>query len=420
VFFRNLSARDTFVKLKRAVTLSAQAKNEIISLIFDVASDIIEEAEDRCLSGDLWETFLALRIAEDDNPLGRAAELRPAPSGSIVTAVTPELWSLQKVVSAARDLVRSWADFAALLCLENYVPSSPRKGGVAGSAHEAVRELAKNFGRALAPDDMMSALLEFYTSQGSGFFSLHRAFTWSKERALVPALDPDPQTFASIIGYEEQKAELMANTELFIGGRAANNVLLYGDSGTGKSSSVKALLNEPEFIARGLRMIEVRKDQLVDLPEILRLIGGRNYRFILFLDDLSFEEFEVEYKYLKALIEGGVERKPENAVIYATSNRRNIIREVWKDRKTESDDVHGGDTMQEKLSLADRFGITIWYGVVDKERYLEMVRFFADEYGLSMPREELDRLAMRWEIGKCGFSGRTARQFAQHLMAEMR
>ncbi|MDR3321045.1 MAG: ATP-binding protein, partial [Synergistaceae bacterium] len=315
--------------------------------------------------------------------------------------------------------VRDWAEFEGLWCLESYEPSGRRRiGATVGPALKSVGELALKFARVPLPEEMTSALIDFYTKHGSGIFSLHSAFTWSKSRDLSPVLESDPQTLASLIGYEEQKAELLANTEFFIGGQTANNVLLYGDSGTGKSSSVKALLNEPGFIARGLRVIEVRKDQLADLPDILRLIGGRNYRFILFLDDLSFEEFEAEYKYLKALIEGGIERKPDNAVIYATSNRRNIIREVWSDRKSTSDDVHGSDTMQEKLSLADRFGITIWYGVVDKARYLEIVSFFADEYGVSIPPDELEKLAMTWGIGRGGFNGRTARQFAQHLLVD--
>jgi predicted AAA+ superfamily ATPase len=418
MFFRNLTPQSTFSKLRRAVTLPAPAKSEVISLIFEAASDIIEEAENLRVGGDLWETFLALRLAEDDNPLGRASERRSRPAGSIVGVATPELWSLQKVIAATRALVRDWAEFKGLWCLENYEPSGRRIGATVGPALKAVGELALKFTRSSLPEEMMSALLDFYTNHGSGIFSLNMAFTWSKGRCLSPVLEIDPQTFASLIGYEEQKTELLANTELFIGGRTANNILLYGDSGTGKSSSVKALLNEPDFIARGLRVIEIRKDQLADLPDILRIIGGRNYRFILFLDDLSFEEFEVEYKYLKALIEGGIERKLDNAVIYATSNRRNIIREVWSDRKSTSDDVHGSDTMQEKRSLADRFGITIWYGVVDKARYLEIVRFFADEYGISMSPDELEKMAMRWEIGRGGFSGRTARQFAQHLLME--
>jgi predicted AAA+ superfamily ATPase len=416
LFFRNLPATSTLAKMKRAVTLSPPARNEIMSLMREVASDIVDEAERLSLSGDLWEIFLALRLAQDDNALGRAAELNSVPAGSIVNVALSELWSFHKIIDAARTIVDNAAELDGLKPLKNYELSARKTPSSPNAALESVSRLAEALGRSSAPDDMMSALLGFYTSRGSGIFSLYRAFLWSSESGLLPIKDPDPQTFSSLLGYVEQKTELLANTRLFLSGQAANNVLLYGDSGTGKSSSVKALLNEPDFIASGLRMIEVSKEQISEIPGIMRLIGSRNYRFILFLDDLSFEDYEVEYKHLKALIEGGIERKPDNVVIYATSNRRNIVREVWKDRRAASDDVHGWDTMQEKLSLSDRFGITIWYGSIDKDKYLEIVRFFVDEYGISINQEELERLAMRWEIGRGGYSGRTARQFVQHLL----
>ncbi|MDR1514216.1 MAG: ATP-binding protein [Synergistaceae bacterium] len=416
MFFRNLSTGSTLAKLKRAVTLSPPARNEIISLMREVASDIVDEAERFSLGGDLWENFLALRLALDDNTLGRAAELNSIPAGSVVRVALSELWTLHKIVAAARTIVDNAAELDGLKCLKDYRLSGGKNASARNPVLESIADLAVAFKNAPSPEEMMSALIGFYTSRGSGIFSLYRAFLWSPEAGLMPVESPDPQTFSSLLGCSEQKAELLANTELFMSGQAANNVLLYGDSGTGKSSSVKALLNEPDFIAAGLRMIEVNKEQIAEIPGIMRLVGARNYRFILFLDDLSFEDYEVEYKHLKALIEGGIERKPDNVVIYATSNRRNIVREVWKDRRSSSDDVHGWDTMQEKLSLSDRFGITIWYGSVDKEKYMEIVRFYVDEFGISIANDELERLAMRWEIGRGGFSGRTARQFAQHLL----
>jgi predicted AAA+ superfamily ATPase len=415
LFFRNLPPGSTLAKLKRAVTLSPPARHEMVALMKEVASDIVDEAESLSLGGDLWETFLALRLAQDDNVLGRAAEFNSAPTGSVVTVALPELWSLQKIVAAARSIVDSSAELDGLRVLKEY-ETSRRAKTQPTPALESVSRLAVAFRDAQSADEMMSALLGFYASRGAGIFSLHRAFLWSRESGLLPVKDPDPQTFSSLLGYRDQKEELLANTRLFLSGQAANNVLLYGDSGTGKSSSVKALLNEPDFIAAGLRMIEVNKEQISEIPGIMRLIGSRGYRFVLFLDDLSFEDYEVEYKHLKALIEGGIERKPDNVVIYATSNRRNIVREVWKDRRISSDDVHGWDTMQEKLSLSDRFGITIWYSSLDKEKYLEIASFYVEKYGIEIPQDEMERLAMRWEIGRGGFSGRTARQFAQHLL----
>jgi predicted AAA+ superfamily ATPase len=297
--------------------------------------------------------------------------------------------------------------------MENYTPSrSPLQSE---TALDLLR-LSAAFGAAQAPEEMYDALVHFYRTCGSGVYALNRAYRWSREKCLTPLMDLDPSPLASLIGYGSQKRALLNNTELFLSGKAANNVLLFGDSGTGKSSSVRALLSEPGFVRRGLRIIEVRKDQFADIPEILDRVRFRNYRFIIFMDDLSFEEFEVDYKHLKAIIEGGLEPRPKNTIIYATSNRRNIIREVWTDRRASSDDVHGGDTMQEKLSLVDRFGITIWYGAVEKKEYMEMVQALTNDSGISMDGEELERLAMRWGLEKGSYTGRTARQFVQSLL----
>jgi predicted AAA+ superfamily ATPase len=355
-------------------------------------------------------------IAEDENTIGHLAELGSVPAGSIAAIASRELWYLHKTISATRKLIDKEDAYEPLRQIKNYVPSSRGQGGIDSETLRALIETAEVFSSAKTPDEIYKSMADFYVSNGSGRFALYKAFKWSGAGALEPMTDLDGKGLSDLVGYELQKAELLANTESFIKGREANNALLFGDSGTGKSSSVRALLNEPGFVKRGLRMIELHKDQLSYIPEILNIIRFRNYRFIIFMDDLSFEEFEVEYKHLKALIEGGIEPKPENTLIYATSNRRNIIREVWSDRKSSSDDVHAGDTMQEKLSLADRFGLSIWYGLVGKDEYLKMVRSIAEENGVSMDRDEMERLALRWEIERGGFTGRTARQFVKHLL----
>lgn len=217
------------------------------------------------------------------------------------------------------------------------------------------------------------------------------------------------------MGYEIQKQRLVENTEAFLKGRAANNVLLYGDAGTGKSTSIKAILNR--YYADGLRMIEVYKHQFKDLSRIVTEIRNRNYRFIIYMDDLSFEEFETEYKYLKAVIEGGVEPYPENVLIYATSNRRHLIRETWKDRYDESkEDMHRNDTVQEKLSLANRFGCQIGYFAPTPKEYEIIVKELARRYPqIQIDEEELLIQAKAWEIRHGGFSGRTAQQFINYL-----
>ena len=222
-------------------------------------------------------------------------------------------------------------------------------------------------------------------------------------------------TLDDLLGYELQKRELRRNTEAFLAGKTANNVLLYGDAGTGKSTSVKALINE--YYDCGLRMIELYKHQFRDLSAVLAEIKNRNYRFIIFIDDLSFEENEVEYKFLKAVIEGGVETRPDNVLVYATSNRRHLIRETWNDRTDmeHHGDIHRSDTMEEKLSLASRFGVAIHYSVPKQREYQEMVKALAARQSIHMNEAELLAQANTWEVRHGGFSGRTAQQFIYYL-----
>ena len=196
-------------------------------------------------------------------------------------------------------------------------------------------------------------------------------------------------------------------------GRPANNCLLFGDAGTGKSSSIKGILNR--YYEQGLRIIEVYKHQFKDLNDIIAQIKNRNYRFIIYMDDLSFEEFEIEYKYLKAVIEGGLERKPDNILIYATSNRRHLVREQFSDKEGRRDDLHASDTVQEKLSLVYRFGVTIFFCAPDKKQFQNIVRVLAERYGIKMPEEELMLEANRWELNHGGLSGRTAQQFIDYI-----
>ena len=231
-----------------------------------------------------------------------------------------------------------------------------------------------------------------------------------------PINNMDKVMLDDLIGYEIQKKKLTDNTRAFVEGRKANNVLLFGDSGTGKSTSIKAIVNA--FYDQGLRMIEIYKHQFQDLSNVIAQIKNRNYRFIIYMDDLSFEEFEIEYKFLKAVIEGGVETKPENILIYATSNRRHIIKETWSDRddiKIENG-MHQSDTMEEKLSLVNRFGVTINYSKPSQKEYFQIVIGLARRAGLTMSDDELRLEANRWELSHGGISGRTAQQFVNYLL----
>ena len=239
--------------------------------------------------------------------------------------------------------------------------------------------------------------------------------------SIFPINNTDGVILSDLVGYESQKEKLIRNTKAFVSGRPANNCLLYGDSGTGKSTAIKAIANE-YFDDQGLRMIELYKHQCRYLSDVISQIKSRNYYYIIYMDDLSFEEFETEYKFLKAVIEGGVEKRPDNVLIYATSNRRHLIRENWSDRSDIEieDGMHRSDTMQEKLSLFNRFGIAIWFGKPNKKEYNDIVLTLADnELNGKISREELLLEANRWELSHGGFSGRAARQLIDYIAGGM-
>ena len=268
------------------------------------------------------------------------------------------------------------------------------------------------------PFDFGYITAQFYKDYGVGNFGLHKSFRIKEENnaaKIVPITNSENIRLTDLIGYEKQKQQLIDNTEAFIRGEKANNVLLFGESGTGKSSSVKAILNE--YYKDGLRMIEIFKHQFGNLTSVIEQIKDRNYKFIIYMDDLSFEETELEYKYLKAVIEGGLEKRPDNVLIYATSNRRHIVKERWDERKQSADDVHGNDSKQEKLSLYARFGVTIYYGSPMQKDYLKIVDGIADRMGLTIEKEKLHQEAIKWELAHGGFSGRVAEQCVTHLLA---
>jgi len=258
-------------------------------------------------------------------------------------------------------------------------------------------------------------LLDHFARHGAGPFGRHRAFRWGED-GLRAVPDPDPVRLDDLVGYERERGQLVGNTERFLAGLPAHHALLYGLPGTGKSSTVKAILNE--YADRGLRLVEVAKEDLGALPRVLESLRARAPRFILFVDDLSFEEHEVEYKALKALLEGSVEEPPQNVRVYATSNRRNLIRERFSDRDEGADDVHARDTMQEKLSLAARFGLRVTFPTPNQRRYLEIVAGLARRRGIEVPAGQLEERAILWDRWHAGRSGRTARQFVDELEAE--
>ena len=271
---------------------------------------------------------------------------------------------------------------------------------------------------ATIPDDFtIDDVIEFHKKHGCGDISVFRSFRYNDEKKkLVGVAHPDPIRFSQLIGYKAQFDQLIDNTLAFLNGYNANNVLLVGSRGTGKSSSVKALVNE--YHEQGLRLLEITKEQIEKLPDILKLLRPRGRKFIIFIDDLSFDEGEMGYKYMKSLLEGGSEGKPDNVLFYATSNRRHLIKESFDDVKDYKPELHSSDTVQEKLSLVARFGVTIYYGAPEKQEYDDIVINLAKKNGIEMDTDELLLEAGRWELNHGGRSGRCAQQFIIYLLGQ--
>ncbi|MBD7910942.1 MULTISPECIES: ATP-binding protein [Clostridium] len=261
-------------------------------------------------------------------------------------------------------------------------------------------------------------LIGFHKKNGTGRATAYGAFVWERfdneeEGHLREIIDPDPIRLSNLIGYESQKKEIVSNTVHFLKGVPANNLLLYGSRGTGKSSTVKAILNE--YYEEGLRLIEVDKKQLSDFTRIIRLLKNKKQRFIIFVDDLVFDENEDSYSALKTILEGRIENRPSNILIYATTNRRHLVQEKFSDR----DEVNSKDTMEEKLSLADRFGITISFFAPNQKEFLTIVDGIVKDRGLYIKEEELHREALKWEKWHNGRSPRSATQFVDWLEGEL-
>lgn len=260
------------------------------------------------------------------------------------------------------------------------------------------------------PDNAVTLSAEFYRKNGCGMFARYKAFIW-RDGSIHPVMHPDSVTLDDLKGYSCARNLVINNTKAFLNGQSANNCLLYGDKGTGKSSTVKAILNE--YCTQGLRVVEMPKERLCDFPILIDMIAMVPMKFILYIDDLSFQTQDDSYTALKAVLEGGLAARPENTLIYATSNRRHIVKETFADR--DGGELHRNDQMQESLSLADRFGLSVNFSAPSKQDYLDIVAAIADQRGADMEREELFKKAESWALERGGRSARCARQFIDSL-----
>lgn len=378
----------------------------VAKALYELIAALINKAELLGLKGNIFRKYIIRTFLDDENVFSLASEREPVDkNSSIYKLAKQDMATIYRIMNF--NLEGLCKELGKGEDMFNYTPNH-----VEENAYIEKIELAKN------EDDIMESFSYYYHTYGCGDTSYYKTFRFVGEK-LVGIANCDTTTFDDIIAYDKQKQAIINNTEAFLDGLPANNVLLIGARGTGKSSCVKALYNQ--YHERGLRVVEIPKDQLVDLPKILELLKNRGKHFILFIDDLSFDEFEVQYKYMKSLLEGGIEKTPENVLFYATSNRRHLIKEFWSDKQgTEIKDgeLHLSDTVNEKLSLSDRFGITINFSKPTMEEYTLIIKGLADKANLGISTEDLMAQAHSWELNQHGLSGRTARQFVNHLICE--
>lgn len=397
IIYKNIMKDATVDKAIKILNLLVSEKvdeGKVYELYSDLFSDLSNYAVENNVYSEVWKSKIDELARVDENIFSMLTEKfgQDSIDETLKMAAKRELEYLKRF---------SEVDFADCLrkCLKFNVIS-----------WEHLLESSERHRQYLVDCNNADDVAKYYRENGCGIYGVYRAFRWLDGK-IVGVENPDPIEFEDLVGYENEHRIVIDNTDRYLRGLPASNILLYGDRGTGKSSTVKAVLNM--YYKRGLRLIEVSRQDLLDLNKIISVISKRGLRFILFLDDLSFEENETEYKILKSTLEGGIEKLPANVLIYATSNRRHMIKEYLTDNV--QSEIHSLDTKQEKLSLADRFGITVTFQSPGKEEYLKIVESLAQKYHIDLDRDTLIRESMRWSSWHNGMSPRTARQFIDHL-----
>jgi hypothetical protein len=384
---------------------------------------ILDVATDYGFDTNLWHNYLTYILITNENSFTLTCEKVGANDGTVNHFAKNDFKIFKKLFAFDFAPIERALDIDCFSTISNYKAIDKKERMYNRNVSEKVQALSQKIASAANEEEVFAVVTQFYKDYGVGMFGLNKAFRIREHTDDVQFMainNTDKVMLDDLIGYELQKKKLKDNTLAFVEGRQANNVLMFGDSGTGKSTCIKAIINE--YYDKGLRMIEIYKHQFKDLSTVISMIKNRNYRFIIYMDDLSFEEFEIEYKFLKAVIEGGVETKPDNVLIYATSNRRHLIRETWSDRNDmeQGDGMHRSDTMQEKLSLVNRFGVTISFSKPSQKEYFEIVKQLAKRYpAITLSEEELCAEANKWELSHGGISGRTAQQFINYLAGQL-
>ena len=399
-------------------------KTDLVRDINTQVKRILKVATDYGFDDNLWHNYLTFVLMMSENPFSMTCEKVGASDGSVNGLVQNDFRIFKELFDYDFSGLEQELGINCFTQISNYKAIHKKDLMYNKNVSEKVRALSKQLENAKDEQEFFDAVTGFYNDYGVGMFGLNKAFRIDECNApqggilFRPINNMDMVMLDDLVGYEIQKKKLVDNTEAFVRGKKANNVLLFGDSGTGKSTSIKAIVNQ--YYNDGLRMIEIYKHQFKYLSTVIAEIKNRNYKFIIYMDDLSFEEFEIEYKFLKAVIEGGVETKPDNILIYATSNRRHLIKENWNDRNDQdnTNDRHHSDTVEEKLSLVNRFGVTINYSKPTQKEYFDIVIHLARRAGVTLSDDELKQEANKWELSHGGISGRTAEQFVSYLASQ--
>ncbi len=422
MFYKNFEYDELFYGMADLIDKSKQgaqkgSSKEAIDLAYQIANSFFELIGKYGFKGNIWHNFLAFLIANNENAFSVSCEISGSSVQGFNKAVLNDFNILKELFN--EDLLKidetlGIKVFEHLVDFENEEKESKVYNK---KIRDRINQLGVELAKSSTVEDYFKIITDFYKSYGVGEIGLHKAFKVKSDIndnvSIVPISNIENIFLDDLVGYEIQKKKLNDNTIAFLEGRKANNVLLFGDSGTGKSSSIKAILNE--YYDKGLRMIEIYKHQFKYLLPTIERIKDRKYKFIIYMDDLSFEDYEIEYKYLKAIIEGGLAVKPDNVLIYATSNRRHLVREKWSDKEDRREDLHASDTVQEKLSLSARFGVSIFYDAPSKKEFINIVKVLAKKNNIVLPEDKLIAKANEWEISHGGLSGRTAMQFINHI-----
>ena len=391
--------------------------SEVRDRFFSCMHDLVELAGNYGFENNLWHNYLTFLLVNNENIFSTACEIRGVTEGSLLSLARHDFAIFRELFACDFTELERMLQAGVFEEFLHYARTESTGKLFNRRIRDRICELSDQLANAETLEAFTEYMVSFYKEFGVGKLGLHKAFRVAHvgdDVQIEPITNIAHVKLEDLVGYEIQKKKLIDNTEAFVEGRSANNCLLFGDAGTGKSSSIKAILNR--YYDRGLRIIEVYKHQFQDLNEVIAQIKNRNYKFIIYMDDLSFEEFEIEYKYLKAVIEGGLEKKPDNILIYATSNRRHLIKESFRDNEELHGDLHSNDTIQEKLSLVSRFGVTIYFGSPDKKEFQQIVRTLAERNGIDMPEDQLLLEANKWELSHGGLSGRTAQQFVDYVL----